>query len=321
MREKVLNKCKLFANNRNTITKAFTWDSEYMSLAAASIFAANGADADTEKLKACEEILRKETDFFSEFRGNIKLPIVCKMAMSDDPVAYLNKIQEIYSVMNKSKFAGNEYRILASIIIYDRVPDGEYESYINRTNELYSMMSKKHPFLTGYEDIPFAAMLAISDFDVDKLIEDMEISYKILKKKFGDADAVQSLSHVLALQSISPEVKCEKVFKIFDSLNEAKHKYGTSYELPTLGSLALLNVSENEVVSIISEADDFLKTQKGFGGLVVGASERRMFAAQMLISECASDDSTINNAVMNSLLSISITIEMCLMISIITAST
>ena len=58
-------------------------------------------------------------------------------------------------------------------------------------------MKEKHPWLTSDEDIPFAAMLAVSDLDTDSLISEMEKNYEILKQKFSDKNAVQTLSHVL----------------------------------------------------------------------------------------------------------------------------
>lgn len=320
MKDQVLKKCELFAINNRKVSKAFAWEFDYMSMSAASFYAANGLEVDIDKLKECEKILIKETNAFSDFRGMVKLPVLCKMAMSEDPVGYLNKLMDIYNVLNRRKFAGNEYRIMAALVILDRVGNDSYEKYIDRTNELYSRMSKNHPFLTGYEDIPFAAMLAVSDLSIDRMIDDMEDSYKLLKGTFGDPDALQSLSHVLALENSAAEVKCEKVKAIYNGLKSAKHKYGQGYELPSLGALALLDAPVDEIIDIICSADDYLKKQKGFSVLSVGATERRMFASQLLISEYVNYSNVVNNAVMNSLLAISIMIEMCLMISIITAT-
>lgn len=320
MKEKVLNKCELFVANNQKISKAFTWEFEYMAFAAAAIYASYGLEADIDKLKECDKILHKDTGFLSEFRGNVKLPILCKMAMSEDPEAYFKRLQEIYTELNRNKFAGNDYRIMAALVILDHVENNSYDKYIERTNDIYRRMSKNHPFLTGYEDIPFAAMLAVSDLSIDKMVDDMEESYKILVKKLGDQNSVQSLSHVLALENASAEVKCEKVLRLYDGFKKAKHKYGSSYELPSLGALALLDAPADQLVDIICAADDFLKTQKGFSILSVGASERRMFAAQLLISEYVNYSGIVNHTVMNSLLALTIMIEMCLMISIIAAS-
>lgn len=321
MKDRILGRCDLLAKNRDVISKCFKWESDYMTLSAATIFASNGVIADPDKLKEVEKIFKSRNGFWSDFGGHIRIPLICKMSLSDEPLKYFEKVEEIYKVMNARKIFGSEYRIMAAMTIYDHVGDGDFEKYIERTDEIYRGMSKNHAILTGCEDIPFAAMLAVSDIGVDRLLDDMEASYAILKKKFHDYDAVQSLSHVLALQSGNPEEKCSKVISLFDSLKAAKHKYGTGYELPTLATLTLLDMPEAEIVDLIAEADDHLKTQKGFGNFILGGETRRLFASQMLLAEAGSATGLSESAVMSSMLAITVAIEVCLMLCAVNAAT
>ena len=207
-------KCDLLVKNRKTITSAFAWDSGLMSLTAATLYTSSGITADSKKLKQCEAIIKSRTSAFSEFRGNVKMPLICKMALSDTPEKYFNNVETVYKLLNKSKWIGNEYKIMAAITICDHADESEYESFVDKTNEIYSRMKQEHKWLTSDEDIPFAAMLAVSGIDVDKLIDEMELNYKILKEKFHDSNAVQSLSHILALDEQPAEVKCAKVESI-----------------------------------------------------------------------------------------------------------
>ena len=307
-------KCDLLVNNRKTITSAFTWDSGLMSLAAASLYTGSGLTVDSKKLKECEAIIKSKTNAFSEFRGNVKMPLICKMALSDDPQKYFMNVETLYKLLNKSKWIGNEYKIMAAITICDHADESEYALFVNKTNEIYSRMKQEHKWLTSDEDIPFAAMLAVSGIDVDKLIDEMELNYKILKEKFHDSNAVQSLSHILSLDEQPAELKCAKVEAIFNELKAMKHKFGTGYELATLGTLTMLDIQEKEVATLIAEVDDYLKGQKGFGDFLLGPNERRLYAAQLVLNQYGSEDNKAEDVVLGSMLAITIAIEICMMI-------
>lgn len=314
MNTELKEKCNLLVKNRKTITDAFAWDSGLMSLAAATLYTSSGLIADIEQLKKCEALIKTKTGTFSEFRGNVKMPLICKMSFSDNPEKYFDNVETIYKLLNKSKWIGNEYKIMAALTICDYADESEYEAFVNRTNEIYSRMKEEHKWLTSDEDIPFAAMLAVSRLDVDKLIDEMEVNYKILKEKFHDSNAVQSLSHVLALDAQSAEEKCAKVESIFNELKAVKHKFGTGYELATLGTLTMLDLSAKEVAGLIAEIDDYLKGQKGFGDLVLGAKERRLYAAQLVLNQYGSEDGRADGVVLGSMLALTIAIEICMIL-------
>ena len=316
MNTELKEKCDLLAKNRKTITSAFAWDSGRMSLAAATLFTGSGLTADRDKLKECEAIIKSKTNALSEFRGNVKMPLICKMALSDDPKKYFDNVETVYKLLNKSKWIGNEYKLMAATTICDHADVSDYEMLINKTNEIYSRMKQEHKWLTSDEDIPFAAMLAVSGRDVDKLIDEMELNYKILKGKFHDSNAVQSLSHILALDEQPAEVKCAKVESVFNELKAMKHKYGTGYELATLGTLTMLDIQEKEVANLIAETDDYLKEQKGFGNFALGAKERRLYAAQLVLNQYGPEDTKVDGVVLGSMLALTIAIEICMILCI-----
>ena len=316
MNPELKEKCDLLVENRKVIAKAFAWDASLMSLASATLFTSNGLTADSEKLKECVGIMKAKTGIFSEFRGNVRIPLICKMALSDDPKKYFENVETLYELLNQGKWLGNEYKIMAAITICDHAEESEYELFVNRTNEIYSQMKQNHKWLTTDEDIPFAAMLAVSGLDIDKLIEEMELDYNILKGKFHDSNAVQSLSHVLALDEKPAEVKCAKVEAIFDELKAIKHTYGTGYELATLGTLTMLDMPEKELAEFIAEADDYLKRQKGFGDFVLGTKARRLYAAQLVLNQYGQGNKKADGVVLGSMLALTIATEICLMLCV-----
>lgn len=302
-------KCDLLVQNKRILQDAFKWQAGLMSLTAATLYTDRGTPVNAEQLKRCEAIMKEKTSVFSEFRGNVKMPLLCKMALSDDPEKYFANVEKLYGLLNNGKWLGDEYRIMAAITLCDHVDESEYEAAVSRTNEIYSRMKQEHQWLTSNEDIPFAAILAVSGLDIDRLICEMEKNYRILKDTFHNSNAVQSLSHILALDERIAEEKCASVVSLFDELKAIKHRFGTSYELATLGTLTLLELPEKETAALIAEADDYLKGQKGFGALALSASERRLFAAQLVLQQYGPKPNPGDSAVLGSVLALTIATE------------
>ncbi len=317
-------RCDLFVENTKIMNDIFKWEMGLMVHAMAVLYTGKGIRVDKESIKACDELLKKKTSIFSEFRGNVKIPLICNMSLSNQPEAYFDEVETIYKMLNKSKWMGNDYKIMAAITICDHADKAEYEMMVERTYQIYERMKQEHKWLTSDEDIPFAAMLAVSGLDVDQLIEEMEKDYKLLKEKFRDSNAVQSLSHVLALDEQDADTKCNKVIAIYEELKELKHKYASGHELATLGTLAMLDLSVKETANLIVETDEYLKTQKGFGNFSVGATERRLYAAQLVLDEYGSKENQADGVVLGSMLALTIAMEICLLIcmtSCMTAAT
>lgn len=318
MNQALKEKCDLLIANRATVIKAFKWSSELMSLAAAGILTSAGVEANEETLKSCEAIIKDETSAFSSFRANVKIPVICKMALSDSPAEYFKKLTEVYNLFNSKPFFGNEYQILAAITICDRISDiSEAQELVNKTNAVYAKMKEYHRFLTSNEDLPFAAMIAVSGMDIQAAMDEAETSFDLLDETFHDNNAIQTLSHVLALDASKAGEKCGRVADIFNELKEKKHKFGTGYELSSLGTLISLDFGNDEIADLIIEADEYLKEQKGFGDMLLGSKERRMVAAQTVAFAFCNADTDADSIVLSSLLSITLTIELCLYICMI----
>ena len=272
----------LLVKNKDLVKSAFKWEDDMMSLAGSTIFTGLGLTADAEQLKECERLLKEHAGALSEFRGHIKLPLLCKMAVSGSPEQYLLHVTEIYGLLNPSKL-GSSGKLLAAIILCDH---GDAQRYIEKTNDIFRLMKQAHKWLTSEEDMPYAAMLAVSGADAEKLIAEAERCYPVMKEKFGtsNAEAVQSLCHLLALNYQSAEEKCKKVAELYDALKAAKHRFGVGQELAFLGILTMLDVDTSKIVADISEIDDYLKKQKGFGNLSIGSEMRRMYAAMIVVN-------------------------------------
>lgn len=296
MRDTLALLCKNFIDNRNALKSAFGWESEYIYPVCACVFLERRQKVDVEKAKLCDRILKSHTGVFSDFRGNGKLALISMLAISENPEETLNSTLNIHAMLKKQGIS-SQCLSLTAITIANMAKPHQYEEIVKRTGQIYALMKKKHPFLTSGEDSVFAALLAFSDSSQEQILDEMEKCYKILKNKFFSGNAVQSVSHVLALAEGSAEEKCEKVRILYDELAKQGCKFGTEYELAVLAVLALQSEDLATTVCDVKNADAFLAGKSGYGVFRLGRKQRLMHAGMIVSNEYSGQK---DNSVMNS---------------------
>ena len=292
MRPTVSELCETYIENRDKIKSAFLWDSAYLYPIWAAIFTNQRQSADINRMKACQEMLKAETGIFSNFRGTAKLAMISMLAVDSDPGSKLQKSLQVYDFL-KDHFFASSYLPVASMIIADIAEAEQFEEIAARTRHIYNLMKQEHPFLTSSEDSVFAALLALSTLTDEQVVRETEMCYELLKAEFLSGNAVQSLSHVLALGTGSAEQKCRRTMELYRGLKEKGYRYGVSYELATLGVLALLPADLHSVMTDIMEVDDFLSAQKGYGILGLGRKQRLMHAGMLVSSDYIGQTDTL----------------------------
>lgn len=278
------NKCKSFIANRDMIKSTFAWESSYVYPICASIFTEKNIMATGDVLKQCRTLLRSRTGVLSNFRGTVEQAAVAMLATSSHPQAKLENALKVYAAL-KGHFFSSSYLVLAALVIADLAESTQYGEIADRTRRIYEMMKEKHPFLTSGEDSVFAALMALSSLSDEQLMQDTERCYQLLNGQFFSSNAIQSLTHVLALGEGTPEAKCKRTTTLFQALKAKGHKYGTGYELATLGVLALLPEETEILADKIIEADAFLAQQKGYGFFGLDSKQKLMHAGMLVSME------------------------------------
>ncbi|MBE5947694.1 MAG: DUF4003 family protein [Lachnospiraceae bacterium] len=300
MRESLTTKCERFIRNRDVIKANFKWDSVYIVPVCASELTGKNIEADSERLLQCKKLVDENTGVFSSFRGNVKLPIITKLAQDDYPAQKLENTKKIYEILKKY-FWGSQYLTLVATILADMVYVDEADRYAARGKRIYELMKKEHPFLTSGEDGVFAVLMAFSEKEDSELIADMEACYDILKGQFSSSNSVQSLSHVLALSEGTPEEKCKKVFTLNQELKNAGRKYGTYYELAVLGAVSLVSDDMKALAEDMLSVDSFLANQKGYGFFGIDKKTRLMHAAMLVAGDYSKESNTGTAAITGTL--------------------
>jgi hypothetical protein len=302
MNEQTRLHCELFIENKERIKSVFGWDSGLIHLACSLIYTAKDKRTDESTLQFCKELLKQRVGIFSNFRSTARSPIASMLAASGSPELTLDHGLEVYGLLKKD-FWGSDYLPMAAMIIAQMENQNEYERIAVRTRILYERMKAEHPFLTSGEDSALCALMALSDKPDDNLIHDAETCYGILKPYFFSGNAVQSLSHILALCDGQTEEKCERTIMLFNKLKEAGHKYGTEYELPTLGVLAMTDGDSDEIIREMIEIDAWLYTQSGFGFFSSISKKQRLMYAGILAQKDFAQNGTMETVAINSTIS------------------
>lgn len=273
-----------FVENKNIISSLFKFDNIYSAIAASFIFTTKDVTIDQERLKLCEKIIKEKTGAFSIFRGINKLIVLSKLYFCENEEEYINGIDKTFKDLKKYfKWTQENYLFIAAIVLYENQKENSIE-YIQKARSIYDKMKKNHPFLTSSLNVPFAVMLSEMQKSEEKIIEELEEIYNILKNEIFNKTAVYALSAALVLQTrVDVKEKCHKFISLLDALNNADCKYGRNVELATIAPFVNYDENESILAYEIAQLEDRLKSHKGFGSFLFTQAQRTAFVAQMVI--------------------------------------
>ncbi|RBP66647.1 uncharacterized protein DUF4003 [Alkalibaculum bacchi] len=277
-------RCELFVRNRDIMKNHFRWDHSSLHPLCGSMYTERQLEVDEVKIKECKDIIKSNTGLLSPFRSTTNLILATVLSLESQAVIKFQKVLRIYDLLRK-EFYSSDYLPLSAFVMADMVKDTDYKRVVEKAKEIYKRMKKEHPFLTSSEDSGFAIMFAISDLTVEEAITEMEKCYNFLQTQFFSANAVQSLSHALALGEENFLKKCNKVMEIFEGLKNRDCKFGTGVELAILGVLAMTTENTQQVINDIVEVNEYLLSFKGFGALGIAKKQRLMYSAILVEQE------------------------------------
>ena len=297
--------CTQFTLNREVVRETFRWEPSELVPVCANLFCSSGRTADAQALREARDLIRHETGVFSNFRGNLIMPLSCMLSLKDQPEETFRRAQDNYRLL-KEEFRGSIYLALTAFLLTDRE---NVEDKVREGRAIYRRMKEEHRFLTSSEDSVFAVMLAYSGKGEDALVQDMEACYDLLKQTFHDSDCMQTVSHVLAMDAETPEKKTMRLISLYEALWQAGLKYGRHYEVATLAALSMMHMDTGRLVEDMRDVDQYLSTQRGYG--ILGHSRKsRLMHAAMLVSDESMEEKGMQEATLTSTLSMVIAQQM-----------
>jgi len=285
MEEHRRKQCDLFVDNYRLIKSSFKWDNGMNIRLGALLYAMEERVADTKAIKKCKSVIKEISSTFSAFKDTTYFMTASMLSLQQEPEEKFEKAVHIYQEMKKEGFHTSPYLTLAALSVALQVEEYDHRRVIATAKSFYMAMKAEHKFITSSDDYGFATLLAISDRPVEQTVKEMEVCYRLLKESFSYSNAVQSLTHVLALGEEDAALKCTRVEELYEALKKRKCKFGKGLELPFLGVVALLSEDTEKLCDEIVETNEYLKSKKGFGTWSIANQQRVMYAAALVCND------------------------------------
>jgi len=321
MENETKNILALFVSNAQTIRKDFIMHNAMTKRLAALLYAQANKSIDCDAIRQSYDLIKQNTGLFSSFRGNMSLCIAAMLSLAPNRQELFDRTLEVYSLLKTTKLRASDFLAVSAFQIASQTEPLRYQETVNRTRDFYDGMKRRNFFITGQDDYIFAAMLGLSDLDVDSGAERVAEIVDRMKNEFWSKNSVQTLAQILAL-SDSCDTTVSRVLTLRDALRKHRIRLDKAYTLPTLGVLALLPVDTNVIVQDIDEAQHILRKQKGFSSWSVTKQELLIYVAATTASEHAhgEKDGVVAAAVSTSVTNIIIAQQVA-MIAAVSAST
>lgn len=289
-------KCDLLADNYLVTKSSAKLDFDQAAALGALLYTGENAQASEAVIRENRALLKSKVGMFNNLRGYANLSLLCKMATSDDPNAYVDKVLAAYEGLKQNRVFHSEYEALTASCIADLVEPERYSEVALEAQDILKKMRAAHPLLTGREDTTIAALLVISGLDIDATLAEAEECYDNLKDSGFtlEKDSLQSISMVLALSDKPVAEKCNRFRELRKSLKEAGSSVWAD-QLPIVAALVDFDEPVEKLVSEVHEADEYLKTKKGFHGILgLGPQMRRVLASALVLQ--VHDEKKLGNA-------------------------
>ncbi|MED3797261.1 MULTISPECIES: DUF4003 family protein [Lysinibacillus] len=240
-----------FANTVEEVSKAAGWTVDRkIVLAIASTFVASGKPFDATKYKNVLQEMKKQSSWLSPLRTTVGYSIAANLMEQDDAEKAVKNLLTNVSILKEAKFRSGNFSYIGAQFLTEDEQDKKTHAQVARA--LFDAIRKHHPFLTSYEDIPYAILLSSPSDDVELRADTMNRYYKELRtSNFNAGNELQWLSQVLTF--LSPKFDGQlvpDVVTLRDGLKKQNVKVKAMH-YPLLGFLAILNLDKAQLQGLI----------------------------------------------------------------------
>ena len=293
MKRELKSKVDLFLENKKKMRAGFRFEDEATCLLTSFLYADIDKPIDINKLVDSQNIIRDNTNIFSDYRF-ISLIVASKMAMHSKPEDYFKKVNNYSKKLKEKRKISSLYSILTSMILSDYNGKINDNKYIEKEKRIFNLMNKKHPILTSEDDIPFTMLLALSDKNEKNIVDESEECYLELKKNIKHSkDACQAMANILVLSDKEQEDKTKKILEIYSLLKKHRKNIEDKFVLTVLATLIFVDKDSKDIVNDIIEVDNYIGCKKGAGLWPYGKLTRLLFA--ILLVESTYGNETFGN--------------------------
>ena len=287
---KLRARCDRQIDNERALRNMSTLDSEASIKVGSLLYTALDLHVNDDSVYASKKILETKEDFFSNFRGALQALILLRMTAAKEPESYIDTIIDTYKKLEKSTGVSGLFTVLSSVIITEQHADQDIDAVTAKVAELYGDIKRLHPDRTSVSELTYVALMLLSGKADARLEDEKERIYTALKDKMQlSDDAARATTLVLMTSSKSAESKTDEFVDFYNQLSAAGHATGKNQYMSVYGAFADLSflkelgIPEKEVISAISDVDDYLKTKPGYGMFSIKKDMRKVLAAALTL--------------------------------------
>lgn len=269
--------CDLFISNKNNSEGGYAQGSDDFKLVSSYVFACLNKEVDTEGMKEHYHYLTHTKSVYPGFRGISRIPLLCGMCLSDDPKGYLERVTKL---QQKLEDCNIKHPILA--ILMDALKPEEVDIYVDRIHAIYSRLNKKHLLGAHTNQMVSIFFLAMTNREIEDIVSDVNQCFSSVVPLLFYSVLYLEDAYPIAYAKGETKEKCKKAADIKALMKKKKHPIDYRNEAPIVGLLVDLPESAEEIVPLVIEVDDYIKSHKGFHGLFYTNETRRMFSAMLV---------------------------------------
>ena len=193
------------------IREDFPWQHVYLQHLAALSFSVAGRSYDSKRMRAMTDRIRTSFGFFSPFRSAAFQLAMYFLTESEDADQSFRRLTALEPLLRQEGVRSYAYAPLLAAVLVRSDADSTLQAKVQRTKAVFEELHRKHPFLTGADDYPLAAMVATAGGPLAPRLADVESVYFLLHLKgLVKGNGLQLLSLILSLGKDSAQQKAER---------------------------------------------------------------------------------------------------------------
>ncbi len=265
--------------------KRWTTDTEVLRFAALALGSLELADPGR-ALEDTARTLYRSSSALHPLKSPIRHAVAAMILRRElDPVDVVRRLERIRRLFRQHRLRrGGAMEVLAALIlVLDAGERPVAEARVIRLREIFRRWKDAHPWLTGNDDYPMAALHATRDEDIDVLAYDVERVYEALRaRRFSRGNPLQLVSHILALSPHGPDGGTERFLGVVQSLRQRGERIGSS-QWDEAALIALLDGDPAQLAGRLLTLRDALRQTRHRPNKAVAYS----LAAGLVLAEAA----------------------------------
>jgi len=283
MDERMTRRIKTAGVTLERIRNDFPWQHAYLQHLAALSFSVGGHAYDTGRMRTLNDRIRSAFGVFSPFRSASFQLAMYFLTEADDADRAFRRLTALEPLLRQEGVRSYAFAPLLAAVLVRSDAGATLQAKVQRTKEAYEELHRKHPFLTGADDYPLAAMLATSDGSLASRLADVESVYFLLHLKgLSKGNGLQLLSLILSIGKDSAQLKAERSADLLGRFAALGIRVWPQY-YGALGLLALLPEENGVLAERAVEIVQTLRARKRYKMLDKGML--LLFAAILLADD------------------------------------